>query len=728
MNCKADTRKEKQKISPSEVLEITISTKEEPPPKYEAKYLRKRIPKAIIPDQDTLINCHHCHRIRTINEVLICKNDSCRESYCFQCVKKIYMRAYHKGKSINSLEKMSERREWECYKCGKRCLCLKCHNFEEEVSNNEEKNNEKTKKKLGDYSHLESKINKVEINEKGIIKIIMKKKKKKPTPKRNKSRYTPKSKSAYYKKTKNNKTITNKKQNYNQIYNSTNEKNLETNTIIINNASIIEIKKPREEIKTEDPKLELTGISSDNKNSTTQNDKIKGNETDSYISMNGGVQNKSTSLNINSDEPRQSASNGYSLFDLKDDALIQSLSGGKNPQTEAQLKGIQNKNEMRLHNKLYKIASLCEHYYKNKCKSKYLAKDCISCKGKLFHVNELLRFKNVDDFLNYLRYLFKYMKNVIDYKKKAYNTNKEELFDYYKKYSSNTNVHSSWSFKLPKIICKFCVIRAVNQEHCLKIFKALLMEREESTGKPVSTNLINAGTTPKTSHPPLNRKMHPLKQKDSGKKTKSELIKIEKTSNAITTSIKPNKEINDKEEENNLNKQQQVVTSLSSQQNVFDQVFNNRTQNLFNDKVQATPPQTNSNEKLEENSIYINELEKYNSSILELMNNIISYVFPMKNYYFNRDEIFKVNKDIINNYMNEVKNKLSGFQELTDNNNEVMKLIFQGCENEDKENSELVNELHSAVDENYDNSRNFINEVNQFMKVVSNHIEDPNTI
>lgn len=719
MNCKVDAKKETQNGSPSEIIEITISTQEEPTPRFEAKYLRKRIPKVIVPDQDTLINCHHCHRIRAINEVLICKNDSCRESYCLQCVKKYYMREYHKGKSINSLEKISERKEWECYKCGKRCLCLKCHGFEEEVPNMDNKN-DKTKKQLEDYSHLENKINKVEINEKGIIKIIMKKKKKQVTSRRSKFRYTQKSKSSYYKNKKNNKTITNKKKSYNQLHNSINEDNLETNTIIINNASIIEIKKPRPESKPE-----VIEINSDNQNSTTQNDKIKGNETDSDISMNDGTQNKSSSLNINSDEPRLNSSNGYSLFDLKDDALIQSLSGGKKSLAEGQIKGIQNKNEMRLHNKLYKIASLCEHYYKNKCKSKYLAKDCISCKGKQFHVNELLRFKNVDDFLNYLRYLFKYMKNVIDYKKKAYDTNKEEIFDYYKKYSSNTSIHSSWSFKLPKIICKFCVIRAVNQEHCLKIFKALLMDREDKAGiaKPVSTNLISVAPVSKSSlPPPITRKLPPPKQKDSGKKQKPEPIKIEKTSDNISV-IKPNKEIKYKEDSN---KKKQIVTSLSSQQNVFDQVFNNRTQNLFNDKIQTTS-QPNPNEKMYLNSIYLRGLQEYNSSILELMNNIISYVVPMRNYYFNRNEIFKVNKEIINNYMNEVKNKLNGFQQLIDNNIEVMKIIYKGCESGDI-NPEIVNELHITVDENYDNSRNFIKQVNQFLTMISNYIKDPNAI
>ena len=317
------------------------------------------------------------------------------------------------------------------------------------------------------------------------------------------------------------------------------------------------------------------------------------------------------------------------------------------------------------------------------------------------------------------------MKNVIDYKKKAYDTNKEEIFDYYKKYSSNTSIHSSWSFKLPKIICKFCVIRAVNQEHCLKIFKALLMDREDKAGiaKPVSTNLISVVPVSKSSlPPPITRKLPPPKQKDSGKKQKPEPIKIEKPSDNISV-IKPNKEIKYKEDSN---KKKQIVTSLSSQQNVFDQVFNNRTQNLFNDKIQTTS-QPNPNEKMYLNNIYLRGLQEYNSSILELMNNIISYVVPMRNYYFNRNEIFKVNKEIINNYMNEVKNKLNGFQQLIDNNIEVMKIIYKGCESGDI-NPEIVNELHITVDENYDNSRNFIKQVNQFLTMISNYIKDPNAI
>ena len=168
MNFQPSLQQEDQNATSSELIEINISPPEDSSLITGTKFLRKRQPKKVNSQEDTLINCHHCRQIKSLNDVLVCKNEFCRESYCLQCVKKYYARLYHRGKNIYSVQRSAQRKEWECYKCGKRCLCSRCN--KDVGDENKDKNTNEG------YSHLENKINKVEINEKGIIKIIMKKK------------------------------------------------------------------------------------------------------------------------------------------------------------------------------------------------------------------------------------------------------------------------------------------------------------------------------------------------------------------------------------------------------------------------------------------------------------------------------------------------------------------------------------------------------------------------
>jgi hypothetical protein len=142
----------------------------------------------------------------------------------------------------------------------------------------------------------------------------------------------------------------------------------------------------------------------------------------------------------------------------------------------------------RLKIKLIKIAKVCEHYYRHKCKCECFKKKCLICDKSEHHTNELLRFKNSDDFINYLRYIYICMNDVVDYKHKIFSENKEELFEFYKIYDKGT---SHWSFSLPKTLCKLCLFEMVNCKNSLKKFKFYLDDNYLKDNKNVFQNPIN---------------------------------------------------------------------------------------------------------------------------------------------------------------------------------------------------------------------------------------------
>ena len=127
----------------------------------------------------------------------------------------------------------------------------------------------------------------------------------------------------------------------------------------------------------------------------------------------------------------------------------------------------------KLKNKLIKVAKLCEHYYRHKCKSEIFQKECLICHENEFHTNELIRFKNSDDFLNYLRYCILLIENTICYDTNIYNKNKKIIMEYYKEYEENI---MDWEFHIPKTICKLCLLKMFNNCNVLLKCKTILID------------------------------------------------------------------------------------------------------------------------------------------------------------------------------------------------------------------------------------------------------------
>ena len=140
---------------------------------------------------------------------------------------------------------------------------------------------------------------------------------------------------------------------------------------------------------------------------------------------------------------------------------------------------IQSKNKIgkRQRKKLIKIAKLCEHFYKHKCKCQYFKKECIICGKSEHHINELLRFKNSKDFINYLRYIFLCNYEIIDYTHENFKKNKKELLNFYQDFERGIIL---WRFNTPKIMCKFCILNIVNEKNALERFKNYLIDDDNN--------------------------------------------------------------------------------------------------------------------------------------------------------------------------------------------------------------------------------------------------------
>lgn len=147
-----------------------------------------------------------------------------------------------------------------------------------------------------------------------------------------------------------------------------------------------------------------------------------------------------------------------------------------------------NKRIKRLKKKLFKVAHLCEHYYKNKCKCRYFKKNCVICKKEEHHINELLRFKNSKDFINYLRYLFLCMNDIVNYCQENFEENKKDLLEFF---ANCENGNILWSFNTTTILCKYCIYEIINKKNSLNIFKNFLSEKKKDNDIEIIINCDN---------------------------------------------------------------------------------------------------------------------------------------------------------------------------------------------------------------------------------------------
>lgn len=132
---------------------------------------------------------------------------------------------------------------------------------------------------------------------------------------------------------------------------------------------------------------------------------------------------------------------------------------------------------------LKKISNMCENI--NLAKYKLIEMKCLLCLTDSLQLNESVLFNTINEFFDYLTYLFTYRISTICYVDDIYEENVREITRYYKK-SLNKN---KWVF-LPQIICKGCILKKLNQPKCLEYFIDNLNQTKENYLKTNITSSI----------------------------------------------------------------------------------------------------------------------------------------------------------------------------------------------------------------------------------------------
>ena len=170
----------------------------------------------------------------------------------------------------------------------------------------------------------------------------------------------------------------------------------------------------------------------------------------------------------------------------------------------------------KLESQLIKVARSCEHFYRHKCIKNYFKKKCYICGKKEHHTNELIRFSTSKQFINYLRYLFVCMENILNYNYDIFCQNKEKFLEYYKNYEKGL---TKWGFKNPKIICKLCILEILNKPNSLSFFHKNI--------KDLGNTLID--TDNDNSNETENEMINNIKKKDDNDKKSIKIYFEEKT-------------------------------------------------------------------------------------------------------------------------------------------------------------------------------------------------------
>ena len=138
--------------------------------------------------------------------------------------------------------------------------------------------------------------------------------------------------------------------------------------------------------------------------------------------------------------------------------------------------------------KLIKIAKQCELFFKHKCKDEYIKKYCLNCSEKYFHQNDLLRFINVETFINYLKYIFFISNKIVSYSKTIFDKNRN---DFEQIFNNMDTIKENWKFNEPKVICKQCMFKLVNKPNFCENIKKIILETPNNLEMSIELNENN---------------------------------------------------------------------------------------------------------------------------------------------------------------------------------------------------------------------------------------------
>lgn len=256
---------------------------------------------------------------------------------------------------------------------------------------------------------------------------------------------------------------------------------------------------PRKKVVTQSGMYDAYGLSSGNSNNNSSNNN----------KINKQFTTFKTELVNKEHEKETPNSNQFNcqILKLKDEALIQSLNNYTIPKINThsnnniviskdkphrRKKKKKNKvdkeshspksssiEEMKIYDaKIQQLVKQCEGYFYEQSKRKsFFKKTCLFCIGQCFNTNELLYFRYLKDFLQYVNYLFSYQPLII-YNKEIANENKEILFEDLRELNGAKN-KDDWHFSQPKVVCKGCLMTILNKPDCNEILRKQLMDKKD---------------------------------------------------------------------------------------------------------------------------------------------------------------------------------------------------------------------------------------------------------
>ena len=92
---KEDSEKEIEILETEKEIEVTCKPTEGDPVVNSENKLEprksQRMRKIFIEADINAINCHQCKKIEITNNIITCGNNSCRESFCYNCLQKYFV-------------------------------------------------------------------------------------------------------------------------------------------------------------------------------------------------------------------------------------------------------------------------------------------------------------------------------------------------------------------------------------------------------------------------------------------------------------------------------------------------------------------------------------------------------------------------------------------------------------------------------------------------------------
>jgi hypothetical protein len=121
-------------------------------------------------------------------------------------------------------------------------------------------------------------------------------------------------------------------------------------------------------------------------------------------------------------------------------------------------------------------------------------KICILCKNETFQIDGLLQFKNIEQFLCYLKFALIFRQNLLKLNDTYYKENLIEIFDFIDLFNEKVKVNYDLNFAKTKFVCKICLIEYLNKKNALwrilYIIKEENMVRRQKDDKGFANNEI----------------------------------------------------------------------------------------------------------------------------------------------------------------------------------------------------------------------------------------------